>query len=123
MKDNVVDIAVGKETTKARDPKEDQTRHDDLGIGVRQSKELNEKIKVDPGTELQKPENKPKISRHEGQGSRNRKLRRSKNMGGSPSSTSLRPECAAKRSPWANGSIRGHLVFRLWRSPVTDALR
>jgi len=69
MKDNVVDIAVGKETTKARDPKKDQTRHDNLGLGVRQGKELHEKIKVDPGTKLQKPEKKPKISGHDGQDS------------------------------------------------------
>jgi hypothetical protein len=74
MEDNVVDIAVREETTKARDPKKDQTGHDNLGLGGRQGKELNEKIEVDPGTKLQQPEKRPKISGHDGQDSRKRKL-------------------------------------------------
>jgi hypothetical protein len=52
MKNNVVDVAVREETTKARNPKKNQTGHYDLRIGNREDGKLDKKIEVDPSTKL-----------------------------------------------------------------------
>ena len=53
MEDDVVEIAVGEEAAKARDPEEDQPRDDHLWIGRSHREQARDQEEVHPGAKLQ----------------------------------------------------------------------
>ena len=65
MKNDIVEITIGKEAAEQRNPKQDESRHHRIEVRRRQCKKTRDQIEVDERPELENPEPSPEIIRHE----------------------------------------------------------